>query len=502
MQTAPGRLAGLTPVGVIDIGSNSVRLVVYEGLTRAPTPIFNEKALCGLGSEIASTGRLNEEAIENALATLKRYRALADQMQVGSLHVLATAAVREAENGEAFAEAAMEACQAPLSILTGRDEARLAGFGVISGLDRPNGLAGDMGGGSLELIDVSGHALGEGVTLPLGGLRLRDSFGNTGKKAAAHVMEVVRSCDLFDTGRGRDFYAIGGTFRALARLHMAQSEHPLRVMHHYAIPTARAVDFLRRIIRSKDLNLPGIEAVSQARRELLPYGALVMEAVLERMQPSRLVVSALGVREGLLFGLLDEGVQNQDPLIEAARDLGRLRSRSPQHGEELIAWTDKLFATLDLDETVSEKRLRHAACLLADIGWRAHPDYRGEQSVNIVTNAAFVGVDHPGRVFIATAIAVRHNGLNGDALPLRLSEIAPPRHLERARVLGCALRIAYLVSASMPGVLGVMPLTQQGGQLVLSVPSGHEALDGPRVASRVKHLARLVGLEHDIRFVG
>jgi exopolyphosphatase/guanosine-5'-triphosphate,3'-diphosphate pyrophosphatase len=500
MPAAPGRLAGLTPVAVIDIGSNSVRMVVYEGLTRAPTPIFNEKALCGLGREIASTGRLNEDAIESALSTLKRYRALADQMQVGAVHVLATAAVREAENGEAFAEAAEEICEARLSILTGRDEARLAGLGVISGLDRPNGLVGDMGGGSLELIDVSGNSLGEGVTLPLGGLRLRDKLGGTGKKAASHVSQVIDGCDLFDTGKGRDFYAIGGTFRALGRLHMAQSEHPLRVMHNYAIPTARALDFVRQIIRAKDLNVPGIEAVSQARRDLLPYGALVLEALLQRMEPSRLVMSALGVREGLLFGLLDESVQNQDPLIEAARDLGRLRSRSPQHGEELMAWTDKLFASLDLDETVSEKRLRHAACLLADIGWRAHPDYRGEQSVNIVTNAAFVGIDHPGRVYVATAIAVRHNGLTSDELPLRLTEIAPPRHLERARILGCALRVAYLVSASMPGVLGAMPLTRQGDQLVLSIPSGHEALDGPRVASRLKHVARLVGLDPEIRF--
>jgi exopolyphosphatase/guanosine-5'-triphosphate,3'-diphosphate pyrophosphatase len=347
---------------------------------------------------------------------------------------------------------------------------------------------------------VSGQAIGEGITLPLGGLRLRDKLDGVGKKAAQHVASIVDDSDLFDVGEGRDFYAIGGTFRALARLHMSQVEHPLRVMHHYAIPTDMAIEFVRQIVRSKDLDVPGIDAVSQSRRDLLPYGALVMEAILRRMKPSRLVVSALGLREGHLFSLLGEDIQNQDPLIEAARDLGRLRSRSPQHGEELVAWTDTLFASLSLDETATEKRLRHAACLLADIGWRAHADYRGEQSVNIVTNAAFVGVDHPGRVYIATAIAVRHNGLNGEGLPQRVTELAPPRHLERARILGCALRVAYLVSASMPGVLGGMPLVQEDQSLVLSIPEGLDALDGPRVASRLKHVAKQVDLEPEIRF--
>jgi exopolyphosphatase/guanosine-5'-triphosphate,3'-diphosphate pyrophosphatase len=500
MQSAPGRLPGLSPVGVIDIGSNSVRLVVYEGLTRAPTPIFNEKTLCGLGREIASTGMLYEEGIESALATLKRFRALADQLEVENLNVLATAAVREANNGEAFAAEAEAICRAPLHILTGRDEAQFAGLGVISGIDRPNGLVGDMGGGSLELVDVSSEAIGEGITLPLGGLRLRDSLGGAGKKAAQHVASIIDEADLFDVGKGRDFYAIGGTFRALARLYMAQVEHPLRVMHHFAIPTDKALEFVRQIARSKDMDVPGIEAVSQSRRDLLPYGALVMEAILRRMEPARVVVSALGLREGHLFSLLDENVQKQDPLIEAARDLGRLRSRSPQHGEELVAWTDALFASLHVDETATEKRLRHATCLLADIGWRAHADYRGEQSVNIVTNAAFVGVDHPGRVYIATAIAVRHNGLNGEGFPARMSELAPPRHLERARILGCALRVAYLVSASMPGVLNSIPLVQEDQSLVLSIADELGALDGPRVASRLKHVAKLVDLEPEIRF--
>jgi exopolyphosphatase / guanosine-5'-triphosphate,3'-diphosphate pyrophosphatase len=236
--------------------------------------------------------------------------------------------------------------------------------------------------------------------------------------------------------------------------------------------------------------------VASARRPLLPYAALVLEQIIREAEPSEVVFSALGVREGLLFSLLNAEERKADPLLSAARELNWLRSRSPQHGEELIAWTDELMASSGIDENAEERRLRHAACLLADIGWRAHPDYRGEQSLSVIAHAAFVGIDHPGRAYLALAIFFRHVGLLHDEdLSPRIRELASTRTLDRARVLGAALRVAYLVSASQPGVLPRTPLKVERHRLVLRLEGECTALAGERLSSRLKQLARLVGRE-------
>jgi exopolyphosphatase/guanosine-5'-triphosphate,3'-diphosphate pyrophosphatase len=221
----------------------------------------------------------------------------------------------------------------------------------------------------------------------------------------------------------------------------------------------------------------------------------VLEHVVRIARPRDVVISALGVREGMLYSVLDAEARRKDPLLAAARELNQLRSRSPVHGEELIAWTDRFMASSGLDETAEEKRLRHAACLLADIGWRAHPDYRGEQSLNIIAHAAFVGIDHPSRAFLALSVFYRHVGLIDDELSPRLRELATPRMLDRARVLGAAMRVGYLVSAAMPGVLPRTPLQVEHGRLVLDLRGPYGALAGERLLNRLKQLARLIGRE-------
>jgi exopolyphosphatase/guanosine-5'-triphosphate,3'-diphosphate pyrophosphatase len=276
---------------------------------------------------------------------------------------------------------------------------------------------------------------------------------------------------------------------------MWQKGYPLHVMHGYVIPAKEAQEFAGLVHRVGPETLSQIEVVSDARRSLLPYAALVLEHVIEQARPKDVVISALGVREGLLYSLLHADERRRDPLLAAAAELNVLRSRSPAHGDELIAWTDRFMASTGLDETAEERRLRHAACLLADIGWRAHPDYRGEQSLNIIANAAFVAVDHPGRTFLSLAVFFRHVGLVDEELSPRLRELASTRVLDRARVLGAALRVAYLVSASTTGVLPKTPMVVQRGRLVLRFENGLAALAGERLFARLRQLARLIGRE-------
>jgi len=493
---AQGRLDRGPPVAVIDIGSNSVRLVVYEGVTRAPTALFNEKALCGLGREVQSTGLLAVDAVEQALSALKRYRALCDTMNVKKVHAIATAACRDAKNGRDFIALAERTVRVEIEVLSGTREAELTALGVISGVHHADGVVGDLGGGSLELVDVRGTRAGRGVTRPLGGLALADISAKSLKKAEKFVKKTLTDVAVLQACKDRSFYAVGGTWRALARLHMWQTGYPLHVMHGYAIPADEALEFARLVHRVDVETLSNIEVVANARRPLLAYAALVLEYVLRIGRPRRVMFSALGVREGLLYALLKQKDKEKDALIEAARELNQLRSRSPRHGEELIPWTDRFMASSGLDETSEERRLRHAACLLADIGWRAHPDYRGEQSLNIIAHGGFTAIDHPGRAYLALAVFYRHVGLVvDDELSPRLRELASTRMIDRARVLGAALRLGYVVSAAMPGVLTSTPLTVERNRLALRLPGDHAALGGERVVSRLRSLARLIGRE-------
>jgi exopolyphosphatase / guanosine-5'-triphosphate,3'-diphosphate pyrophosphatase len=494
-----GRLQELKPVAIVDIGSNSVRLVVYEGTSPAPTPLFNEKVLCGLGRSVASTGKLDADAVARALRALRRFRALIDQLRVETVEVIATAAARDASNGPEFIAAAERILDAPVNLLTGTREAELAAIGVIAGIPDADGLAGDLGGGSLELINIERGRPGEAETLPLGGLRLIDLSGNNLKKAREIVDSELDKVPWLERGAGRNFYAIGGTWRALARLYMAQTNYPLSVMQGFRIEAEHALKFASVLDQQSQNSLAGIREISSARRETLPYGALVLERIIRKVKPKAIVISAFGIREGLLHSLLSEQQQKQDPLLAACDDLARRRSRSVDNAYELCFWTDALFREPGPSETPEQTRLRHAACLLSDIGWRAHPDYRGSQSLDLVAQGNFVGVDHPGRAFLALTVYYRAEGFVKDDLSQALIELVDKDMLNRARILGAAIRAANMVSASMPGVLPQTPLSYEGNRLVWTLPEPFNALEGERVERRFKALASLLGRDGEIR---
>lgn len=489
----------LSPVAVVDIGSNSVRLVVYEGATRALTPLFNEKVLCGLGRSIASTGRLGADSVARALRALRRFRALIDQMGVTRVEAIATAAAREGENGPDFIARAARILDAPIRVLSGTEEAELAALGVVAGIHGADGFVGDLGGGSLELIDVRKGSLADAATLPLGGLRLIDASGGNLKKAREIVDAELAKVDWLDKGKDRDFYAIGGSWRALARLHMTQTNYPLNVMHEYRIEAGDALKFASLLDQQSQSSLAGIRDISSARRETIPYGALVLERLLRQVKPRAVVISVYGIREGLLYNLLSEEERRKDPLLAACDDLARRRSRSIDCAYELCFWTDALFRAPGLAETPEQKRLRHAACLLSDIGWHAHPDYRGIQSLNLTAQGNFVGVDHPGRAFLALTVYYRNEGTLKDELSQSLIELVDKDMVKRARILGAAFRAAHMVSASMSGVLPNAPLTYEGNRLVWTLPEPYSNLEGERVDRRFKVLASLLDREAEIR---
>ena len=500
---ARGRLDDRTPVSVIDIGSNSVRLVVYEGATRSPTPLFNEKVLCGLGRSVAATGELSGEAVPRTLDAILRFRALSHQLGAGQPWIVATAAVRDASNGAEFVAKIEKISGGTVMLLSGHREAELAAMGIQSGFHDPQGLAGDLGGGSLELVDVGSSGLKAATTLPLGGLRLMQRCGGSLAKAEKIITGDFDGVPWLKRGLAKTFFAVGGTWRNLAMLHMEETRYPLHITHGYSIETARAVAFCEQIISGRKLRVASLARVAGPRREVIPLGAMLLQLLLLRIGAREVVFSVHGIREGLLHAVLPTQERKRDPLIAYCEDYAVLRARSPEHGYELCRWTDHLFEVAGVKETEEQTRLRHATCLLSDISWRAHPDYRGTQSVDLIARASMSGVDHPGRVFVAIAVCRRHIGDEPLAdVDKRLEALLPPAERKRAMLVGAAIRAVHMLSAGAAGIIPRTPVLLEGRKLVLSIPRDLAVLTGERLKKRFALVAELLGRTPEVRIGG
>src|SRR3954469_17609551 len=406
LQRLPtSNLRSSSRIAVIDIGSNSIRLVVYDGLHRSPVPLFNEKIMCGLGRAVEKTGRLNPDGVSLAIENIARFARLIDGMDVAQVEVLATAAVRDASDGASFVTAIEQRTGLTVRTIAGEEEARLSALGVLSGTPGADGLMGDLGGGSLELVGLDRGVIGPQVTMPLGPLRLLESCGGKMSNAARIIDQHIEALPWLSAHKGRPFYPVGGSWRALAKLHMEQVGHPLHVIHHYCAPGAQMREFAGVIARQSRSALDRMSGASRRRSDTLPFAALAMERLLRHVQPSTVVFSAHGLREGLLFDMLSPEIQRQDPLVSSCASLAKRIGRFAQ-GEIMAGWTASLFA----GEDESAGRLRRAACLLSDLGWSEHPDYRAEHAYLRVLRMPFAGIDHEERAFLALALYVRYGG--------------------------------------------------------------------------------------------
>lgn len=497
--TGPGSGQSRQPVGVIDIGSNSIRLVIFENARRFAVPLFNEKVQCALGRGVNITGKLDPEGVKRAFPVLERFHAIAEAMRVTRLDAVATAAVRDAKDGAAFVAEAQARCGVPVRIISGAEEASLAADGVLSAIQNANGLVGDLGGGSLELTRVVQGQKGENVTLSIGPFQLIDAAQGSLGKARRLVDEALAAHAWLSACKGETLYAVGGIWRSLARLHMRQNNYSLHVLHHYSFQAKDAENLLHVISGLSRKSLESLTGLARRRLEALPYGALVMERLIGAARISRIVISAYGLREGLLFHMLPAEERARDPLIAAAQDMARQMSRFPAHGEELAKWTEAIFD----GETPDEKRLRLAACYLSDINWRAHPDYRGVHAFNEILRAPMVGIDHPGRAFLAQTVFHRYTGGDEESEPMpEVAALTSPSMASRALQLGLALRLGHTFSASAPGILSATTLARTPKAIVLRVPQAFAPLAGEVARKRLAALSESFDIAGRVEFVG
>lgn len=487
-----GRIAGAQPVAVLDIGSNSVRLVVYERHARALTVLYNEKSASTLGRGVAATGKLADVSMDRALRALRRFDLVCRLMDAGPIYAIATSAVREASNGPEFALAVEEIIGVPVRVLTGEEEAHFTALGLVAGLPDFEGIVGDLGGGSLELAAVTSGKDISGETFGLGVIRLQDDSEMSLTSARAIARTRLETSHILKGSKANTFGAIGGTWRALAKLHQTRHKYPLHMVQGYAVPATEILALCEELSGESKLNL---DDVSGGRRDLLPYGAAVLAEVLRQGGFEEVVFSALGIREGYLYDLLDENSKAIDPLLQSTEEMSLLRSRAPDFAHDLIAGTHALFDLIGIGETPYEARLREAACYISDIGWRAHPDYRGEQSVDMVAFSDIVGIGHPDRAFLAQTLAYRYMGIKKKSASGKLLNLAGAKLTRRARLIGAYFRVAYPLAAAMSGILPRTHFTVSGKSLVLKLPSDLAFLDGEHLRGRMKHLATEAGFK-------
>jgi exopolyphosphatase / guanosine-5'-triphosphate,3'-diphosphate pyrophosphatase len=486
----PAGRAGRAPYAIVDIGSNSVRLVVYDQFGRAPLPRFNEKSLCRLGEGLAQTGAIAADGFRRTVEAVRRFRAIADAMGVTRIDATATEAMRRATNGRQLAAAITAESGLPVRILSGAEEARYATLGVISGFFRPVGLVGDMGGGSLEVAEALDDRVGERwVSLPLGALPVEALLADGADKARRRI-DAMLGEGLAAFPPNKVFYAVGGGWRSLAKAHMIAVNAPVQVVHGYSLPNATARDFAKSLLRDPPTRQNAIPGVPERRARTLPAAALMLNRVLKRLAPERVVFSALGLREGLLYSLLSKPEQYLDPLVEGAQLIGLPLARVPNFAPALLPWTASLFP----GETPAEKRLRVAVCALSDLAWRDHPDLRAEESFRRLLQFPFIGVEHAERVFIAAAIHARYVGKPDAPCLSPAIALLSPAARKRALILGRAILLGYRISGGAPAVLAGSQLIVGADSLRLEVGRAGRAPDSEVVGDRLKLLASAIGV--------
>lgn len=484
-------------VAVIDVGSNSVRLVVFSGPPGSSPAKLNEKVLCGLGRALRQTGAIDPTAMEMAVVALRRFAALVELMGVTEIHAVATAAVRDATNGAEFLQRVEAACGLHLRILSGEEEAALSAYGVLAGIPGADGLMGDLGGGSLELVALNNGQVGDGATLPLGTLRLDGLGGFT--ELRDYLDRTLDAVPLIRRKQGRPIYIVGGAWRAIARLHMAQTDYPLRIIHQYRIGSAEAESVTRLLSRQSRDSLAGVAAVPRRRAESLPIASLVLRRLIRQAQPDTIVFCANGLREGLWYRARQGLLRSGDPLLNAARTMARGMSRDRASSMAIWRFAEPLLGDVAAPGGDERRRLERVVVILSDIAWRVHPDYRAAEAMNTTLHAPFPAIDHAGRVFIALALGARYGGDAEAARNDRLLALLSEEDRRHAVTLGMAMRLGYAIGGGSARPLAYFSLQRDAECLTLLVAEEGAGLVGDVVHRRLESLARHCGLSGRIQ---
>lgn len=487
-------------VAIIDIGSNSVRLTVNVVNQMASIPYINEKIMPGLGRGLSETGMIDQQAEKETFSILARYRAILDTLKVQDIRPIATAAVRTARNGKEFARTASMILGTEVKILDGQREGVLAGMGVAYGIDRPKGLVGDLGGSSLELVKVKKHKISKKAeSFLVGPLALNSDDTFNERRIRTSIRDAFESSEVL-TDNHDSFFAVGGAWRLLAKLDMELKKYPVKVLHGYTLSESQMRKIIRFAVSSvEDHSVKAVIAqISERRTNDLPYAALVMDELLSICRIKQVTISASGLREGVLY---QDQELDDDPLRQGIITFFDLDSIQVKFGRTLHKFTRKLMKGEGklFNESSVDKRIDRASCLLADAGWRFHPDHRVSLVFDQILYCPLVAVSHKERLLMAATIAFRYQ--RDFALPMQFSDLLTNEQIQRAEIFGALMRLGHEVSRRSSTMLSMIELVKSNKQLLLRVPSSVIETLSPPVSKRLDQASALLGLTPGIEEV-
>ena len=489
-----GTFAGNTPGrAIIDIGSNTVRMVIYGGTMRAPTVLLNEKVTAKLGRDIARKGMLAEEAIELAMRGLRRFALLLRDLEVEDVETVATAAVREASNGSKFIAQLKKLGFKP-KIITGEEEACLSANGVMGAFPGARGTVADLGGGSLELIRLTSKGPKDAVSLPLGTLRLPDFRGES-RGAMRKAIERALKKGAPEIAKGAPLYLVGGTLRTMAVYAMQEERNPLSDPHGFELSPDEAKRFLGKALAKETMEtLRARDRISTMRAEKLPDASVLAEAMLSRFEPSRIIFSSWGLREGLLYSSLPDHSKSRDPLLAGVSVFAAQRGAPATLASRIAAWTVDAAPSLNH----GSERLRMASIMLALASMQIEPNIRLPQATDWALHKRWIALSSKERAMIAAAIEANGNALN---LSDGVMGLACKEALDEAVCWGLAVRLARRLGASSRRSLQESRLTLQDGVLTLKLADSQGALFGFSTEKDMKLLAGHLGRDWKVEVV-
>jgi exopolyphosphatase / guanosine-5'-triphosphate,3'-diphosphate pyrophosphatase len=473
---------------IIDIGSNTVRLVIFDGSPRAPRVVLNEKVNARLGKGVVETGALAPKAEQTALAALKRYALLLQARQIRDVTTVATAAPRDAANGSAFLAAVAELGLKP-RLLSGEAEALSAASGVIGAFPDAKGVVADLGGGSLELVHVADQTGDHGTSLPYGSLRLPQLLGE-GPAAFSRALRKSITASGFACVAGETLYLVGGSHRALARYAMQAESWPLDDPHGFAL-TRETAKLLCQSLGSGKAPVP-VPGLSTSRTASLPFTAALLLELIRAIDPAKIVFSSWGLREGLNYARLGDAARGQNPLIAGVADFAYAHGVGLALATIVAGWT----ANASRIGADNQEDLRLASTILALAVQQAEPNLRADIAISWALRKRWIGISAEGRAMMA-ACALAQCGASVNRP--ELNALARPALLEQAILWGTAIRLSRRLGGGAAEPLSRSSLEIDGQSLILTIHSDRAGLINDAVRRELRNLAELQQRDPHVR---
>lgn len=493
-------LANKNTHAVIDVGSNSVRLVIYNVFDGALVPIHNEKTLAALGKGLGSSKKLSPEGVEMALSALKRFKLILDSLKINNIDAIATAAIREAIDGPSFVKKVANEIGIKIRIISGEDEGRYSALGVEFGAPNSLGFMGDLGGSSLELVNINQSSKAKRESFQLGPLALGEiaqskNIVENQNAAREKIANILGESEVLKNGDTSHFHAVGGAWRALAHIHMVYRNYPLHVLHNYKMKRADALQICEFIASQSKKSLERISGVSSRRADTLPYAAILMHQIISISRCEEIIVSSYGLREGILVEKYGFAKSKSGPLVESAIAHASIDGEGLGFANALHEWLRPAIEYAQ-DEIPIEinKKLIYALCILANIGINYHPDHRAYLSYELLLRAPFAAIYHYERVFIARAIATRYGAKQDFLNTLSGSEILSETAKKYAEKIGLAIRLAANMSSNSAKLLKNTSIRFEDQIIHLNIKTNIAPIYSHQVQRRLQNLANALNL--------